>query len=452
MLRIPAVRRLVIAYVGSSLGSTILGVAIAFAAYERSDSIVLTVIALSSNAVPAFFLSPLVGRLATGRDPRTVYNLGQAAKVIQSAAMAAITFTGDLSYGLLVLTGLLNGSISAVIAPAWPQLNRMVAPEDRLPELTALFPSIAAGVAIVGALAGGFIVATLGVGWAFSINAVSFLPLMVAVRAIPGDPPAHSTERRTVRAGFRTVRRNAALRRAFVLAGLLNLAAWPVLSTLPALAAEIEPNAHILGYLTGAFYAGAAAVTWAVARMRRRYPYSQILFGGFLSAGLLLVAHAVLTGWADPGADAVVAAALTLVPIGLAVSLNTALLQALVQLDCPRDEERAVLVVYATVTTIVTPLGGLLIGVAADQASLWWALAGCGLVLVVLALALRTRLTVFDPLDEGGAPAPAHLSGHHLALSHLSGADLYHHTLDHLHHRHDAAASQQVDDDAPGAP
>ena len=117
VLRIPAVRRLVVAYVGSSLGSTILGVAIAFAAYERSDSIVLTVIALSSNAVPAFFLSPLVGRIATGRDPRTVYNLGQAAKVVQSAAMAAITFTGDLSYGLLVLTGLLNGSISAVIAP-----------------------------------------------------------------------------------------------------------------------------------------------------------------------------------------------------------------------------------------------------------------------------------------------------------------------------------------------
>ena len=110
------------------------------------------------------------------------------------------------------------------------------------------------------------------------------------------------------------------------------------------------------------------------------------------------------------------------------------------------------LVVYATVTTIVTPVGGLLIGVAADQASLWWALAGCGLVLVVLALALRTRLTVFDPLDEDGAPAPAHLSGHHLALSHLSGADLFHHTLDHLHHRHHHTTGQHGDGDAPGTP
>jgi MFS family permease len=444
LLRIPAVRRLVLAYLGSSLGSAILAVAIAFAAYQRSRSMVLTVIVLSANALPAFFLSPLVGRLATRRDPRSVYVLGQAAKIVQSGAMAALAFTGDLSYGLLIVSGLLNGSISALIGPSWPQLMRMVAPEDRLPELTAFFPAISAAASIVGALVGGVVVATLGIGWAFTLNALSFLPMIVAVGAIAGDPPKHDTGRHAIRAGFQTVSRNVALRRAFVLAGLLNLAAWPVLSTLPALAHEIEPRGHILGFLTGAFYAGAAAVTWVVARMRRRYPYSRILFVGFLTAGLMLLAHAVLTGWRNPGSDAVVAAALTLVPIGLAVSLNTALLQALVQLDSPRDDERAVLVVYATVTTIVTPLGGLLIGVAADAASLWWALAGCGLVLTVLALSLRNRLVVFDPLDQQAATAPLALSGHHLALAHLSGAEVFHHAFAQLHDRdHSARPSAQ---------
>jgi MFS family permease len=443
LLRIPAVRRLVVAYVGSALGSAILGVAIAFAAYQDSKSLVLTVIALSANALPALILAPLVGRLATRHDPRTVDVLGRVLKILQMCAIAALAFTGDLSYVLLVLTGLVNGSISALTSPAWPQLMRMLAPKDRLPELTAFFPAISAVATIVGALIGGVVVATIGIGWAFVFNAVSFVPMIAAVRAIPGSPPEYDTTRRShaIRAGFRTVNANTALRRAFVLAGLLNLAAWPVLSTLPALAHEIEPRGHVLGILTGAFYAGAAGVTWVVARARRRYPYSKVLFVGFLTAGLMLLAHAALTSWRNPGADAVVTAALTLVPIGLAISLNTALLQALVQLDCPADGERAVLVVYATVTTIVTPLGGLLIGAAADLTSLWWGLAGSGLVITVLALALRNRLDVFDPLDQRTQPTAT--TGHHWALAHFSGAELFHHAFAELHHSSAGERDQQ---------
>jgi MFS family permease len=446
LLRVPAIRRLVVAYAGSALGSGILGVAIAFAAYETSDSLVLTVLALSSNALPALFLAPLVGSVAARHDPRTVDALGRLAKILQMCAVAALAFTGDLSYVILVVTGLINGSISALTSPAWPQVTRMVAPEGRLPELTALFPAISAVAAIVGAVIGGVIVATIGLGWAFVFNALTFLPMVVAVRAVPGTPPPHETGRRShaIRAGFRTVGRNDALRRAFVLAGLLNLAAWPVLSTLPALAHEIEPEGHILGLLTGAFYAGAAAVTWVVSRARKRYPYSTVLYVGFLTAGLMLLAHAALTGWSKPGVDAVFAAMLTLVPIGLAVSLNTSLLQALVQLDSPADSERAVLVVYATVTTIVTPLGGLLIGAAADVTSVWWALAGAGILLTVLPLTLRGRLQVFDGLADADSVVP---TGHHWALGHFLNMESFHHGFAHLHVGHPSGREPEDHDD-----
>jgi hypothetical protein len=44
--------------------------------------------------------------------------------------------------------------------------------------------------------------------------------------------------------------------------------------------ARHEPVGVVAGVVavTGAFYAGAAAVTWVVARARRRYPYSKVLF------------------------------------------------------------------------------------------------------------------------------------------------------------------------------
>ena len=170
---------------------------------------------------------------------------------------------------------------------------------------------------------------------------------------------------------------------------------------LPAMANDIDARGHVLGFLTCAFYVGGALVVWAVAALRRRYPYSRILFLGFLSAGALLVAHAAITGWRSPGLDAVTVSLFTLLPLGLAVSLNAALLQALVLLSCPDEEKAGVLAGYGMITSVLMPLGGILLGLFADLISPWVACFVSGVMLTGLALALRTRLGVFDALGEG---------------------------------------------------
>lgn len=448
-MRTPTVRRIVLTYGCSAVGSAMVAVAMAFVAYRESRSVVLTVLVLGANAAPALILSPIVGRLATRRDPRTVEALGQAAKVLLSVVLTVVAASGSLTYPVLLVANMANGIVSALIAPAWPRLARMSAPEGRLTDVTAALSSIGSVAAILGAIVGGIVVAAVGSAWVFAINAVSYVPLIVAVKMIPGKPPESHRASRTVRRGIEVVRRTDALRRAFVLAAVLNLAAWPVLSILPAAAHDMDARAHVLGLLTGAFYAGAAAVSWAVVRLRRRFPYGTVLFVGFFGAGLLLCANAALTAWRTPGYDAVFVAGLTLIPIGLAVALDSSLLQVLVQLGTEPDDQAPVLVVYATITTIVTPIGGLLIGAFADELSLWGALGVSGLVILALAVCLRRRLRVFDDLgpapDHAGPPVVRHP---HLHLLHLLGCDapgaleVFHH----VHHddEHARAASSSV--------
>lgn len=422
VLRTPAVARLVGTYGFSAVGSAMVAVAMAYVAYRESGSIVLTVVVVAANAAPALILSPLVGRLAVRYDPRALEVAGQGVKVALSVVLAAVAAAGDLTYGVLLAMNVANGIVSALIAPAWPRLIRMSAPEGRLDEVTAATSAAAAIAAIVGALAGGIVVAAVGATWVFVFNAVSYLPLMWAVQQVPGTASEPRETRGAVRAGVEAVRRIDRLREAFVLAAMLNLAAWPVLSVMPAVAQDVESHAHVLGLLVGAFYAGAAIVTWVVRRLRSRLPYGRILFIGFLGAGLLILGHAVLTAWRAPGYDAVIVAGITLIPIGLTVALDTSLLQALVQLSAPAEQQAPVLVVYATVTTVVTPIGGLVIGLLADEVSLWFALAFAGVCLTALALALRTRLRVFDDLgDEHEHPAP---HAHHVHLIHLFGWDV----------------------------
>lgn len=438
LLRLRDARRLVVATFISFAGAAMAAVAIAFVAYEQSESLVLTVLVLAARALPALLLAPLVGRL-TRRDPRILGALGQAGNLALALALAGVAAFGDLTYGLLLAYSLANGVICALIAPTVPTFNRMVVPDDRLAEFTALWSGVAAVASIPGALVGGVVVATVGSAWTFLVYAISYVPLLLVVLMLP--KPAHdaSEQPHTLRAGIETVRSHVMLRRALGLAGILNLVAWPVLSALPALASEIDARAHILGYLTGAFFAGSALVSWVIVRLRRRFAYGAILYAGFVGAGVILLVGASTIHWRDPGIDAVFTAVATLVPIGLAISMNAVLLQSLVQLGSPPDTEGPVLVVYGTVTTIVAPLGGLLLGAAVDLVSLHWALTGCGVVMLVAAVCLRRQFAVFDAIgaDDTGEGLPS--AGHHWALAHLIGPEAVHRALAHVsvHRQHD---------------
>jgi MFS family permease len=431
--RLPLVRRMVATYSVSAVGSAMVAVAVAYVAYQTSKSLVLTVVVLSASAVPTLVLLPVAGRISTGRDPRDIELMGQVAKILLSFAVAAVAASGHLTYVLLLAAQLLNGCVSAIAAPAWPRLARAISPEGRLAEVTALFGAVASAAAIAGALLGGFVCATFGFTWVFVANGLSYFPFLWAVRTVPRSAPTTHRSRRAIRTGIGSVRRSASLRRVFVLVTVLNLAAWPVLSVLPALAGDIDGRAHVLGILTGAFYAGAAVVAWVVTRLRRRFLYSHILFAGFLTAGLMLLSQAALTSWRSPGYDAVTVAVVTLVPIGLALSVTSTLLQTIVQLASSPDEEGPVLVVYGTVIAILTPLGGLLLGAAADLVSLWWAIALSGLALTTITIVLRRRLAVFNEVDDSNRVAPVHgASAHHLPFA-LLGSDHAHRTLAHLH-------------------
>ena len=277
-------------------------------------------------------------------------------------------------------------------------------------------------------------IVALGEAWAFAFDALTYPPIIVALVLLPRIEPLPRRAGGAVRSAFRYVRQADRLRQAFVLAALLNLAAFPLLSMLPAMAHDIDSRGHVLGFLTAAFYTGGALVVWAVARLRRRYPYSRILFAGFLAAGLLLATHAAVTAWRSPGLDAVTVSLLTLLPLGLAVSLNASLLQALVLLSCPDEEKAGVLAAYGTITAVVMPVGGILLGVLADTVSPWLACFLSGVALTSLALALRSRLRLFDALGSEVEERQLHsaMGGHwHTHHRFLAGADFA--FLSHLH-------------------
>lgn|GEM_PF-1692579 len=427
LLRDRRIRRLSLGYACSSVGSAMASIAVAYVAYTETESIVLTALVFSGNTLPFLFLAPLSSRLVTRYDLRHALIAVDSAKALVWVGAAVAAGMGELGYGLVIAVNFASGSLSALGVAAWPRVSEVVAPRGRLTDLSALFSSIPAAASVTGALLGGTIVVALGEAWVFAIDALTYLPLLVVLATMPPIPSLPRRAGGAVRNGARFVLRSEQLRQAFALAALLNFAAFPLLSMLPAMANDIDSRAHVLGFITCAFYVGGALVVWAAAALRRRFAYSRILFAGFFGAGLLLVVHAALTDWRAPGYDALTVSLISLVPLGLAVSLNSSLLQALVILTCPDEEKAGVLAVYGTLAAVLTPLGGILLGSVADLASPWAGATVAGLALTVLALVLRSRLTVFDALGDRVGERQVHGSmGNHWHTHHrfLAGADI----------------------------
>ena len=113
----------------------------------------------------------------------------EAAKCVIYVAVGVLVLMGYLSLGLLMVTALVSGSVSALNYPAWNKLLVRVAPQGQLDRFDASLSSWGAVAGILGVLIGGQMLDGLGAASLFFVNAISYLFPLVAVLRQPAMPP-----------------------------------------------------------------------------------------------------------------------------------------------------------------------------------------------------------------------------------------------------------------------
>lgn len=199
----------------SGLGAQAL-VALPYQLYIETHSAFLTGLLGAFELVPLVAMSLLGGAIADRSDRRRVLLVDQIALVLCASALAALAFAGSPPIPLLyVLGGLLAGfnAIQSVASSAI--VPNLVAPE-RLRSALALNFGLYQLTQVVGPGLGGVLIAVLGLGSAYTIDALSCLAMVAAVLAMrPQHPHATHAERppvfASIREGLRYVRGNQAL-------------------------------------------------------------------------------------------------------------------------------------------------------------------------------------------------------------------------------------------------
>lgn len=431
----------------SSLGSGVASLAFSYISYKISGSLAIAVVVLALQSLPSAFLIKPAAHLASRYDLRLVVAGAEAAKFVIYVAVGVLVLMGYLSLGLLMVTALVSGSVSALNYPAWNKLLVRVAPQGQLDRLDASLSSWGAVAGILGVLIGGQMLDGLGAASLFFVNAISYLfPLLAVLRqpAMPPEPLPPGTKSESFASDARLLFTVATLRRVVILAILLELVAWPILKLLPRVAEDVDPTSQTFSLLLGAFYLGNSGVSIFLARGKKHYGYQAIMLASLVVLAIALVAM-WMSGLLPGGVGHVIVLMLIIAPIGLALSLVVTVISASIQLGAPDSKEIRVLAVYSAAVTLVAPIGGLAITGLVGVLDIWVVVAveAIGVLALVAYVgwsSLGKDLRTFAEKDRDGLMLRRH--SRHLVVNSLERG---------VAHRSEAAL-RDLDHRAPEAP
>jgi len=370
----------------SNAGTWLQNVALAWLVLEITDSPFWVSMVTFTQFFPMMLLG-LVGGLAADRfERRRILLWTQAAMMAVAAALAAITFSGQASVATLLPILAVGGFALAFNAPAFQAIIADLVPQSALLDAVALNTAQFSAARVIGPILGGFMLATVGAGWAFAANAASFLFVIAAlmmIRPIRHAPPA-SRGARALFGGFRAMRDYPVIKSVIILVSVLSLFAAPVLALLPVIAKNVLGlGATGYGGLFAAFSAGAVAGALLTGRIVRRVGVWRSVVAGVGLLGAATVCLAVSTN--------VAISSLALIAIGWGYTSTVSTTNTTLQVAIPPNKRGRVMSLYMMAWAGLYPVGSLLGGIAATHAGIRITLGAAAAPLLIAAVALRLR-------------------------------------------------------------
>jgi MFS family permease len=374
----------------SLIGTWLTRVATSWLIYRLTGSALLLGVLGFAGQIPTFFLAPLAGVLVDRWDRYRVLLVTQVLAMIQSGLLAALALAGVINVWHVLALSVFQGLINAFDMPARQSMVvQMVEDRADLPNAIALNSSMVNSARLLGPAAAGVLIAAVGEGWCFFVDALSYVAVITSLLLMRIEPRPRAARPKHVlhemRDGFRYASGSAPIRAVLLLLAVVSLMGMPYTVLLPVIAREVlRGGAGTLGALTAA--SGLGALVGALYLASRR---------SVLGLGRVIVGSATLFGVGLVGLSRVgvlwLALPLMLVTGGgmmLQMSSSNTILQTIVE----EDKRGRVMSLFAMAFFGSAPIGSLLAGALASRMGAQNTILVGGLVCIVAAGAFLRQL------------------------------------------------------------
>jgi MFS family permease len=369
-LAVPNFRRYVSGQALSLIGTWVETVAQALLVLQLTHSGTILGLTTAARYAPILILSPYAGLLVDRYAKRHVLLATQAGLGLVSAALGVSVLTGAVRLWQVIVLALLFGTLSAVDNPARQAFVQEVVGRDLVRDAVTLNATMVNVARVIGPTVAAVLAATIGIGWCFIVNAVSFgfviaSLLSLDVASLHPVPPA-GRGRGQLRAGLRYAAAVPDIARPLLMMAVVGTFTFEFETSLPLLAEKtFHGGATTYSWLIGALGAGAVAGGLYAARSGRTGVAR-------LTSAALFYAVAVGLVAAAPAWPAAVAACV-LAGVATITFLTTG--NATVQLAAEPEYRGRVTALWSMALVGSTAIGAPVIGGLSDVAGPRYALA-----------------------------------------------------------------------------
>ncbi len=396
----------------SNTGTWIQGVTVPFVVFELTGSAFWLGVAGFLQFGPVVVMGPIGGSIADRFHRRNVLLVTQAAAALVAFALWVVWTAGVRSIAAIIALVALGGVIVGLNIPSWQAFVSELVPRDTLLNAVTLNSTQFNAARAFGPAIGGLVLGTLGVGWAFLLNAASFGAVIVAlvlirVPRLPKPDGPRPPVRDEMRSTVRYVRGRPGIVACLAIVAALGLLGGPVFQLLVVFALDVYGVGGVAyGLLAAGIGLGSILAAPFVAGPATKLPRRRLITVATLTYGASMVAFALAPVY---GAALVALLVMGGGYLAVASTLNTT-----IQLQVQEARRGKVLALYVMLLTAALPIGSLVQGamvqVIGPRAAV--AIAGTAFLVVCGGLRWLTGLVAHmdDPPDEGAEAHPSPVS------------------------------------------
>jgi MFS family permease len=381
----------------SLIGTWMQSVAQSWLVFTVTHSATAIGFVLALQTLPVLVLAPYGGVIADRVDKRRLLIILQSLMGVQALVLGLLVVTHTVLFWEICVLAVILGCNNCFEIPARQAFMREMVGPAHLRNAVSLNSMMVNAARAVGPAVAGVLIASVGVGVCFLVNAVTFIAVVFSLtsmdtRALQPSPPAQRAKGQ-LREGLRYVQKEPRLWVPLVMAAIVGTLAYEFQVTLPVLAKEtLGGNASTYGFLTAAMGFG-AVFGGLVTATRGRTGLRTMTFAAIgFAVAMLCVALA----------PTLVVAFVAMAVTGFAAITFMATANSTLQLEAAPSMRGRVMALWAVAFMGSTPVGGPVIGwiVQVGSARIGLAVGGAScLVAAGLGLLAMRRLGIHHVAD-----------------------------------------------------
>jgi MFS family permease len=345
----------------SNTGNWLTMVALTLLVLHRTGSGVAVGALSACQFGPILLLSAWAGAIVDRSNKRRLLYITQGLEMGQSFVLAALAFMPHAPLAAFFVTAAVGGCLLAIDNPVRRTFVNEMVPVEDLPNAVTIYSAMVNISRIVGPAIAGLLIVTVGYGWCFTIDAISYIAVFIALGMMrPAELRVVSVSPRAagqVRAGLRYITRVPELWITFVMLLIVGTISYNFTVVFPLFVERaLHGNDAAYTLVYSSFSAG--ALIGAVIVARRATVTIRTVATGAAALGASMLVLAVVP---DVALALVVAAA-----VGAASVAFMTATTAIAQVRTDQQMIGRVLAIQTVLLIGTTPIGGPILGAISD--------------------------------------------------------------------------------------